>query len=70
MQVLTPEELIRKEPSLIKLYEKNKLAGGIFYKNDAVGDSHLFTVGLEKICREKYGVKFEYNCVLSSTPLM
>ena len=62
MQVLTPEELIRKEPSLIKLYEKNKLAGGIFYKNDAVGDSHLFTIGLEKICREKYGVEFEYNC--------
>lgn len=60
-QILTKDECIKKEPTLVKLYDENKLAGGIFYENDASGDAFLFTKSLEKICKEKYGVVFEYN---------
>jgi len=60
-QILNSDECIKKEPTLVKLYDENKLAGGIFYEADASGDSLIFTKSLEKICREKYGVIFEYD---------
>ncbi len=59
--ILTAEECVRKEPTLIKLFDEKKLAGGIFYEMDASGNSLLFTRSLEKICQEKYGVTFEYG---------
>ena len=60
-QVLNKDECAKKEPTLSKLADENKLAGGIFYEGDASGNTMLFTQSLEKICREKYGVTFEYN---------
>lgn len=60
-QILNAEECLTKEPTLIKLFDEKKLAGGIFYEDDASGDSAAFTSSLAKICREKYGVVFEFN---------
>lgn len=60
-QILSAEECVKKEPTLVKLFDEQKLAGGIFYEIDASGNSFIFTKTLEKICREKYGVIFEYD---------
>ena len=60
-QVLNAEECLKKEPTLVKLFDENKLAGGIFYETDASGDSASFTKNLAKICQEKYGVVFEWK---------
>ncbi len=60
-QILTAEECVRKEPTLIKLFDEKNLAGGIFYEMDGSGNSLLFVRALEKICKEKYGVNFEYE---------
>ncbi len=60
-QILNAEECLKKEPTLIKLFDKKNLAGGIFYSGDESGDSLLFTKALGKVCQEKYGVVFEYN---------
>lgn len=60
-EILNAESCVKKEPTLFKLNEAKKLAGGIFYFEDESGDCALFTKALEKICREKYQVKFEYN---------
>ena len=60
-QILNAEECVKKEPTLVKLLDEKKLVGGIFYELDASGNSFLFTKALEKICREKYGVVFEYD---------
>lgn len=61
-QILNPAECLEKEPTLIKLFDEKKLAGGIFYENDASGDSAAFTRSLAEICRKKYGVVFEFGC--------
>lgn len=61
VQILDAEESVKKEPTLVKLLDEEKLAGGIFYEMDASGNSFLFTQALEKICREKYGVTFSYD---------
>lgn len=60
-QIFSAEECIKKEPTLVKIFDEKKLAGGIFYEADASGNCMLFIKALEKICREKYGVVFEYN---------
>lgn len=60
-RILTKEDCVKKEPTLSKLADENKLVGGIFYGSDASGNSMLFVQALEKICREKYGVVFEYG---------
>jgi D-amino-acid dehydrogenase len=60
-QILNAEECVKKEPTLIKLFDEKKLAGGIFYDIDASGNCALFTEQLAKICQEKYGVTFEYG---------
>jgi D-amino-acid dehydrogenase len=60
-QILTAEECVKKEPTLVRIFDEGKLLGGIFYEMDASGNCMLFTKSLEKICREKYGVVFEYD---------
>jgi len=61
IQILDKDQCVKKEPTLNKLYDEEKLAGGIFYEEDASGDAMLFTKSLAKICREKYGVIFKYD---------
>lgn len=61
VEILNKEECIKKEPTLVKLYDEEKLAGGVFYKMDASGNSLFFAKSLEKICRDKYGVTFQYE---------
>jgi D-amino-acid dehydrogenase len=60
-EILTAEQCVKKEPSLVNLYDNKKLAGGVLMVNDEIGNSFTFTKNLEKICKEKYGVVFEYN---------
>jgi D-amino-acid dehydrogenase len=60
-EILNAQECIKKEPTLIKLFDEGKLAGGIFYPLDASGNCRDFTVNLAKICKEKYGVKFHFG---------
>ncbi|MDX2083645.1 MAG: FAD-dependent oxidoreductase [Rickettsiales bacterium] len=60
-EILDKDQCVKKEPTLIKLADEKNLAGGIFYKLDASGNSAIFTSALEKICREKYRVNFKYN---------
>ncbi len=60
-QILNADECVKKEPTLVKIFDEKKLIGGIFYELDATGNSLLFVKALEKICREKFGVIFEYN---------
>ncbi len=62
LEVLNAEECVKKEPTLVKVFDNKKLVGGIFYPSDASGNSMLFTKSLETICREKYGVVFKYDC--------
>ena len=59
--ILNPNQCLEKEPTLQKLHQDNKLAGGLFYKNDACGDCAKFVENLTKICQKKYNVKFEFN---------
>lgn len=61
LQILNKDECIKKEPTLVRLYDENKLIGGIFHPDDASGSSLLFIKCLEKICQEKYGVEFIYD---------
>lgn len=61
IRVLSAEECIKLEPSLLKIHNEKKLAGGIFHEEDASGNSFEFVNNLAKICQEKYGVIFEYN---------
>lgn len=65
-EVLNARECLRKEPTLQRLSDQNKLAGGIFYKIDASGNSFLFAQSLVEICRKKYGVKFEYGAKITN----
>ncbi len=60
-QILSAEECVKKEPTLVKIFDEKKLAGGVFYDMDASGNSLIFAQELEKICKEKYGVIFEYG---------
>jgi D-amino-acid dehydrogenase len=59
-QILTAEECVKKEPTLIRILDEKKLCGGIFYDMDASGNCFAFTDSLARICKEKYGVIFEY----------
>ncbi|MBM3579593.1 MAG: FAD-dependent oxidoreductase [Alphaproteobacteria bacterium] len=60
-QILNAEECVRKESALVKLFDEKKLVGGIFYPQDASGNSAAFTRSLAQICQKKFGVVFEYN---------
>jgi D-amino-acid dehydrogenase len=59
--IYTADQCVEHEPNLVKALDSKKLAGGIFFSDDALGNAYSFTVNLEKICREKYGVKFIYG---------
>jgi D-amino-acid dehydrogenase len=61
VEILNAEECVKKEPTLIKLFDEQKLAGGIFFKDDASGDPALFIKAVEWICKNRYNVNFEYN---------
>jgi D-amino-acid dehydrogenase len=65
-KVLNAEECVKKEPTLVRIFDEKKLAGGIFYEIDASGDCHLFTQSLAEICHKKYGVIFEYEAVIKN----
>lgn len=60
-QILNTEQCLSYEPTLLKLFEQKKLAGGILFSQDESGNSKLFTQQLAKICQEKYRVNFLYN---------
>lgn len=55
------KQVLHHEPLLLKLFDDEKLAGGIFYPEDAVLDGLAFTQELEKICVNNYGVEFVYQ---------
>lgn len=64
--VLSKQECIGLEPNLVKLFDNDKLVGGVYYKDDSVVNTNKFTKVIEKICRNKYNVKFEYNCKIEN----
>ena len=55
---LNTRELIAKEPALAPI--QNGLLGGVYYKNDAIGDAYLFTKNLARFL-EMNQVDFFYN---------
>ena len=65
-EILNADQCIKKEPSLEKILFNKKLVGGIYFPNDASGDCYKFISKLEKICREKYSVKFIFNCEIKN----
>lgn len=65
-KVLDKDQVIKKEPTLTRLYDDKLLAGGIFYPDDASGNSYKFASELAKVCQKKYGVKFVYNCKIKN----
>lgn len=65
-QILSADECIAIEASLNELKSLKKLAGGIFFNDDASGDCQAFTRYLEKICQEKYNVKFVFDCEIKN----
>jgi D-amino-acid dehydrogenase len=66
VKILTPEECVKKEPTLVRLLDERKLAGGIFYEEDASGDCALFTKKLAEICSKKYKVIFKNNVTIKN----
>jgi D-amino-acid dehydrogenase len=62
LEILNAEECIKKEPTLTKLLDDNKLAGGILFKDDASGDPFLFMNALEWICTNRLKVEFVHDC--------
>jgi D-amino-acid dehydrogenase len=61
-KILNAEECLKKEPNLTKLSDEKNLAGGILFEDDESGDCYKFTQKLEQICKEKYDVKFMFDC--------
>ena len=62
-ELLDVNGCIQAEPGL--QYVKNKLAGGMRFKNDYTGNCYLFTNEIYKKCLEM-GVKFEFNTHIES----
>ena len=60
--ILDAKQCLEIEPTLIKLSDQAKLAGGILFKDDASGNTSLFIQALENICRDNLNVKFIYDC--------
>jgi D-amino-acid dehydrogenase len=56
--ILTKNQVLDMEPSL---QYSNGIIGGTFTKSDMTGDIHKFCVGMEKILKTKYNVKFLYG---------
>lgn len=66
IEILNSVDCIKLEPTLGKLADNKKLAGGILFKNDASGDSFLFIKALEAICKIRFNVQFIYNCQIKN----
>ncbi len=66
LQILDSQECVKKEPTLTKLFDQKKLAGGILFKDDASGDPLLFINALEWICKNNLNVEFVYNCQIKN----
>ena len=62
-KLLDSEDCVKAEPAL--KYIKNKLAGGIQFKNDFTGNCYLFSNEIYKKCVEM-GVNFEFNTEINS----
>ncbi len=62
LKILNPFECVEVEPNLSALLDKNKLVGGILFKDDASGDPLLFILKLEEICKNKFKTRFIYDC--------
>lgn len=58
--VLTKDQVIACEPLLAS--QADSIIGGTYTESDAMGDIHKFCVNLAKVCQDKYGVKFIYDC--------
>lgn len=56
---MTPEECLQIEPRLHHI--KDKIIGGLWCEDDAVGDIHKFCISLASILETRYDVKFNYN---------
>jgi D-amino-acid dehydrogenase len=56
--ILSPNEVYNLEKNL--LYVDN-LVGGVYTKDDSVGDIHKFCTGLEQVLKKKYKVWFQYD---------
>ena len=56
---MTPEECLQIEPRLHHI--KDKIVGGLWCEDDAVGDIHKFCISLASILETRYDVKFNYN---------
>lgn len=57
-QYKSPEEVIAIDPAM-KTFRN--LQGGIMTSTDWTGDAFKFCAALQKICEEKYGVRFYFN---------
>ena len=62
-ELLTAEDCVKTEPGL--KYVKNKLAGGIQFKDDFTGNCYMFSNEIYKKCVE-IGVNFEFNTDIKS----
>jgi len=58
-QVLSSNGCLEIEPRLYHI--KDKIVGGIWTPDDAVGDIHKFCTEIARTLAEKYDTKFEYN---------
>lgn len=65
-RILTPGQVQAIEPTL---YNCNGIVGGVYTKNDMVGDIHQFCVELAEVCTKKYGVIFRYGCTVDDSKL-
>lgn len=63
-RILTPGQVQAIEPSL---YNCNGIVGGVYTKNDMVGDIHEFCVELADVCSKKYGVIFRYGSTINES---
>jgi len=57
---LSRQQVIECEPALAHMADK--IVGGTYTESDAMGDIHKFCVNLARVCQEKYGVRFIYDC--------
>ena len=62
-ELLSTEDCVKTEPGL--KYIKNKLAGGIHFKDDFTGNCYMFSNEIYKKCVE-IGVNFEFNTDIKS----
>ena len=57
-QIVSPYKMHELEPTL---QNDGELVGGVWTKDDWVGDIHKFCIELSKVLKTKYGVRFEFG---------